>query len=235
MVARTGSGSWQMGAARVSVRAVAGAGRSQGRCAARGPAGRSTWHDRRMQSPSTQSPAPQSSTPQSSAPQSSAPQPGSQAPAAPAPATPPAVPPPPATTPASRQPPPAPAASRPYWQRALWLGVGALSLLTGIVGVFLPVLPTTPFVLVAAFCFTRSSPRVERWLLEHRRFGPMVRDWRERRAVPLRAKQLAVATMIIGSAWAWWTLPSPYRWLPALVCVATGTWLLRLPTAPPRQ
>lgn len=225
MVARTGSGSWQMGAARVSVRAVAGAGRSQGRWAARGPAGRPTWHDRRMQSPSTQSPAPQSSTPQ----------PDSQAAAARPPAAPPAVPPPPVTTPSPRQPSPAPAASRPYWQRALWLGVGALSLLTGIVGVFLPVLPTTPFVLVAAFCFTRSSPRVERWLLEHRRFGPMVRDWRERRAVPLRAKQLAVATMIIGSAWAWWTLPSPYRWLPALVCVATGTWLLRLPTAPPRQ
>lgn len=230
MVARTGSGSWQMGAARVSVRAVSGAGRSQGRCVARGPAGRPTWHDRRMQSSPTQSPVPQSSAPQSSTSQSSTSQPPAAPPRSQAPAAP-----PPSTSPVVPPPPPAPAASRPYWQRALWLGVGALSLLTGIVGVFLPVLPTTPFVLVAAFCFTRSSPRVERWLLEHRRFGPMVRDWRERRAVPLRAKQLAVATMIIGSAWAWWTLPSPYRWLPALVCVATGTWLLRLPTAPPRQ
>ncbi len=94
-------------------------------------------------------------------------------------------------------------AARPGWQRVLWLALGGLSLLTGIVGAFLPVLPTTPFVLLAAFAFSRGCARCERWLLEHRHFGPMVQDWRRDRAVPLRAKQVAVAMMTLGSAWAW--------------------------------
>lgn len=118
--------------------------------------------------------------------------------------------------------------------RGLWLAGGVVSLVTGIIGIFLPVLPTTPFVLVAAWCFSRGCARCERWLLEHRRFGPMVHDWRRNRAVPLRAKQLAVVSMVFGSAWAWWTLPAPYGWLPGVVCALVGTWLVRLPTAPPR-
>ncbi len=123
---------------------------------------------------------------------------------------------------------------RPRWQRALWLAAGGCSLLTGIVGIFLPLLPTTPFVLLAAFCFSRGSARWEAWLLQHPRFGPMVRDWRERRAIPLRAKQLAWATMVLGSAWAWWAMPPRIGWLPALMCVIVGTWMWRLPTAVPR-
>ena len=116
------------------------------------------------------------------------------------------------------------------WMRITWLAAGTLSLLTGIVGIVLPVLPTTPFVLLAAFCFARGSPRWERWLLRHPRFGPMVRAWRARRVIPLRAKQLAWVMMVIGSASAWWVLPSPWRWLPMLVCAATAWWMYRLPS-----
>lgn len=114
--------------------------------------------------------------------------------------------------------------------RALWLLAGALSLATGIVGIFVPLLPTTPLVLLAAWCFSRGSARWEGWLLAHPRWGPMVRDWRAERAVPLRAKQLATAMMAISSAWAAWTISSGWRWVPALCCVAVATWLWSLPS-----
>ncbi|MBI5258043.1 MAG: YbaN family protein [Burkholderiales bacterium] len=126
-------------------------------------------------------------------------------------------------------------ALRPLWVRVLWLLAGVASLVTGIVGIFLPLLPTTPFVLLAAFCFTRSSMRCERWLLNHPRFGPMVRDWRANHAVPLRAKQLSALTMTIGSAWAAFTLPARVAWVPAAVCLAVSIWLWRLPTRPPQR
>jgi hypothetical protein len=98
---------------------------------------------------------------------------------------------------------------RAHWQRVLWLLAGAASLLTGIVGIFLPLLPTTPFVRLAAFCFSRGSLRCEVWLLIHPRFGPMVRDWRANRAAPLPTKQLATVMMTIGSAWSWWVMQAP--------------------------
>jgi uncharacterized protein len=120
--------------------------------------------------------------------------------------------------------------ARPMWQRLAWLGAGLASLGTGIVGIFLPLLPTTPFVLLAAFCFSRASTRAERWLLEHARFGPMVRDWRERHAIPRRAKQLAWVMMAFGSAWAFWVMPLWWGWLPAAACTAVGIWMYRLPT-----
>ncbi|HET6599876.1 MAG TPA: YbaN family protein [Burkholderiaceae bacterium] len=124
---------------------------------------------------------------------------------------------------------------RPAWQRALWLALGVASFILGMIGIVVPVLPTVPFVLFAAFCFSRSSARLERWLLEHPRLGPPIRAWRESRSISRRAKQLAVVTMTISSALAWWVLPTPWRWLPASVCAVVGTWLLTLPTTARRD
>lgn len=128
-----------------------------------------------------------------------------------------------------------PVASRPrsHVQRLLWALAGGASLVLGIVGIFLPLLPTTPFVLLAAFCFSRSSPRCEQWLLNHRRFGPMVQQWRTRRAIPRRAKRLAWLMMALGSAWAAWLLPPRWAWLPALCCAAVALWMWQLPDADP--
>jgi uncharacterized protein len=124
----------------------------------------------------------------------------------------------------------APERARPAWQRGLWVGAGALALALGVIGIFLPLLPTTPLVLLAAFCFGRGSARAERWLYAHPRFGPMLRAWRARRVIPWRAKLLAWTMMALGAGWAAWTLPTPWGWLPALVCAAVALWMARLPS-----
>lgn len=126
---------------------------------------------------------------------------------------------------------PGPASGAAGWLvRTLWLAAGWLSLVVGFVGVFLPLLPTVPFVLLAAFCFSRGSARCERWLLAHPRFGPFIIGWREHRAVPLRAKQLASAMMALGSLVAGFQLPLAWCWVPAASCALVAAWLWRLPT-----
>ena len=79
--------------------------------------------------------------------------------------------------------------------RHVYFAGGILCLILGFIGVFLPLLPTTPFILLAAFCFSKSSERIHRWLLQHPRFGPLIRDWQEHRVIRPRAKLLA-STMI---------------------------------------
>lgn len=79
--------------------------------------------------------------------------------------------------------------------RTLWLIIGLTSLALGIAGVVLPLLPTTPFVLLSAYCFARSSPRLHDWLLGHTIFGPLISNWEQHRAISPRAKVLAVLSM----------------------------------------
>lgn len=116
-------------------------------------------------------------------------------------------------------------------QRLLWILAGVLSLLVGFIGIFLPVLPTAPLILLAAFCFSRGSERLEAWMLNHRRFGPMIHDWRRNRSVPLRAKQLATVMMAASSLGTWWWVQSPWRWAPGIACVCVALWLWSLPTS----
>jgi uncharacterized membrane protein YbaN (DUF454 family) len=87
--------------------------------------------------------------------------------------------------------------------RRVYLVLGFVFIALGFVGAFLPVLPTTPFLILATSCFARSSPRLENWLLSHPRFGPALRAWRERGAIPLRAKLLALAGMSVGFLLFW--------------------------------
>ncbi len=82
------------------------------------------------------------------------------------------------------------------------LGYRCLAFVTtglGMLGVILPLLPTTPFLIVAVWSASKSSPRLETWLLEHRQFGPLLTGWRDRGAIPLFAKYLA--GLMLASSW----------------------------------
>lgn len=82
--------------------------------------------------------------------------------------------------------------------RSIYMLAGFAMTALGIAGVFLPLLPTTPFLLAAAWLFSRSSPRFERWLLDHPRLGPPLRDWRREGAISLRAKVVSIGLMAAG-------------------------------------
>jgi len=84
--------------------------------------------------------------------------------------------------------------------RLVFAGLGTLFVLLGLLGVFLPVLPTTPFLLLAAACFARSSRRIFNWLLNHPHFGPLIREWREHRSMPYRAKRNALWMIALSFA-----------------------------------
>lgn len=83
-------------------------------------------------------------------------------------------------------------------KRWMFLVCGLVLTGLGIVGAFVPLMPTTIFLILAAACFARSSPRLEAWLMEHARFGPTLRAWRENGAIPRKAKALACAGMALG-------------------------------------
>jgi len=115
--------------------------------------------------------------------------------------------------------------------RGFYLVVGLFLVALGFVGVFLPVLPTTPFLILAVACFARSSRRLEAWLLDHPRFGPTLRDWRLRGAVPRKAKLMSLAGMVVGFA-VFWVGSNPGPLLAAAVAALMLTGLAYVFTRP---
>lgn len=93
--------------------------------------------------------------------------------------------------------------------RVFWFAIGALALVLGVIGIALPLLPTVPFLLLAAFCFGKSSKRVESWLLDHPRLGPPIHDWRANGAIRRRVKWIATASIVATFGLSLWLgLPS---------------------------
>lgn len=114
--------------------------------------------------------------------------------------------------------------------RWFWRLLAALALALGAIGVVLPGLPTTPFVLLAAFAAARGSPRLHAWLHAHRVFGPMIADWQREGAVSLRAKRAAIGSMLICAVVVAATAPKPWMVVVAcLVMTVVGVWLWRRP------
>ncbi|ARD43382.1 YbaN family protein [Colwellia sp. PAMC 21821] len=110
--------------------------------------------------------------------------------------------------------------------------IGIFFVALAFIGVFLPLLPTTPFLLVAATCFAKSSPRLHKRLLANKVFGPMIYHWQQTRSIPKRAKIIALVSMVLAVVWSGYILPS--IWLKGLV-VALVAWpfvfIWRLPLA----
>lgn len=114
----------------------------------------------------------------------------------------------------------------------LWLA-GTIALGLGLIGVVLPGLPTTPFVLLAAACYARASPRLHRRMCESAWIGPMLRDWEANRSLTRQVKTIALTSMAIMVAVSVWTLRAqPALQLLLLATGALGIWVVgwRIPT-----
>lgn len=116
--------------------------------------------------------------------------------------------------------------------RWLLLTLAGVCLVLGIIGLLLPVMPTVPFLIVAAWAASRSSPRLHRWLITHPRFGTQLRDWNDHGVVPRRAKWITAVMMACSSVSM--LVVAPDHWIPAVLAliacmVAVLAWLWKRP------
>lgn len=121
--------------------------------------------------------------------------------------------------------------------RPLLFILGWLLFGIGFIGVFVPVLPTTPLMLLSLWCFSRSSDRFHKWLYTHKLFGPPLQQWHEHRVIPLRAKLVAIFFMIVSLVYMFVFLSTPV-WAKTLMSISMvlGLWfILTKPSAPPKK
>ena len=117
--------------------------------------------------------------------------------------------------------------------RLTWLVIGLVALALGAIGIALPLLPTTPFILLAAFAFAQSSETLHRWLLEHNVFGPLIDNWQQHGAISRRTKVVSVVTMaalpvisLVAGA------PAVVVWVQVVVLAASAGFILTRPEPP---
>jgi hypothetical protein len=118
-------------------------------------------------------------------------------------------------------------------KRTLWIVAGLIFTGLGIVGLALPLMPGAVCLILAAFCFAQSSPRLHDWLVNHRHLGPLIRDWHQSRAISRPAKRAAVAGMVLSFV-STAVLGAPPIALSVLgaVLVASGIFVWTRPDAP---
>ena len=117
--------------------------------------------------------------------------------------------------------------------RWVLISCGWLAVAGGVVGIFLPLLPTVPFLLLAVACFARSSERFHRWLVEHNHLGPLLRDYLRGAGMPLRAKAIAIGMVWVSFSSSTMLFARDFWLKTLLIAVAVGVtlYLLSLPTA----
>ena len=119
-------------------------------------------------------------------------------------------------------------------KKGLLVGGACLSLALGVIGAFVPLLPTVPLVLLAAFCFARSSERLHTWLIKHRYFGPIVANFEAGRGVPRKVKVRAIVTIWISMGISCWIVDRLVLCLMLFgIGAAVSTYLWRLPEYEP--
>lgn len=117
--------------------------------------------------------------------------------------------------------------------RWAWWLLAYVSLGIGIVGIFVPGLPTTVFVLISAWAASHGSERLHNWLLRHPQFGPVIRDWRAHGAVSRRAKWMATAMMTVCALIMLWCVPLAWvKWLSIGCMAVVALWLWARPLPP---
>lgn len=118
-------------------------------------------------------------------------------------------------------------------KKTLWLIAGLICLGLGLIGVVLPILPTTPFMLLATFFFAKSSKRLHNWLVTHPQFGPSIKNWHEYGAISKPAKIAAILTMISVLLLGWFFGLKPIvLTIQALVMMGSATFILTRPSPP---
>lgn len=113
------------------------------------------------------------------------------------------------------------------WMRWVLIVTGFVSLALGITGVFLPGLPTTPFLILSTYCFAKASPKLHRWLLEHPTIGPPLQDWEAHRSITRRVRFIALTSMSIMVMLATWMFRgNPWMMGLLLSSGALGAWVV---------
>ena len=115
-------------------------------------------------------------------------------------------------------------------KRPAFIALGLVSLALAVIGAFLPVVPTVPFVLLAAWAFGRSHPEWEARLIAHPVYGPPIRAWRERGAIPLRAKQISTLMMACSGVGCAVLIEPWWRWVPGAVMAVVALWIWSRPS-----
>ena len=109
--------------------------------------------------------------------------------------------------------------------------VASIAVILAILGIFLPLLPTTPFLLLASACYARSSTRMHQWLLQNRLFGEALRNYENNKAIPLRAKIIALLMLWSSISYSIWTVKQPaLKGMLVLIALGVTVFLLRMKT-----